>query len=88
MTTTADALNALRLAATTDARDWSLNRGDAWIYGIVVGWDCEEAHNHELEYCEGGALRSVAARHHWTAAQVSQLKELRGALRRHVETRP
>ena len=81
MTTTADALSALRLALTTDSRDWSLSRGDAWIYGILVGWDCEEDHDHELDFCEGGALWSVAERHGWTGASVSQLKDLRRAVR-------
>ncbi len=35
-----------------DARDWSLNRCDAWIYGIVCGW--------------GDALDEVAERHGWS----------------------
>lgn len=81
MTSTKDALAALRLALTTDSRDWSLGRGDAWIYGILVGWDCEEVHDHEYEFCAGGALGSVAERHGWTAATVSQLKDLRRAIR-------
>jgi hypothetical protein len=83
MTTTSDALDALRLAMTTDSRDWGLNHGDAWIYGIAVGWHCEEDHDHELEYCEGGAFDVVADRHGWTAVQRSQLRSLRRAVAEH-----
>ncbi len=85
MTTTTDALDALRLALTTDSRDWGQARGDAWIYGILVGWDCEEGHDHEWEFCEDGAFDLVADRHGWTAATRSQLKDLRRAVREHTE---
>ncbi len=85
MTTTTDALDALRLALTTDSRDWGQTRGDAWIYGILVGWDCEEDHDHEYEYCEGGAFDLIADQHGWNAATRSQLRGLRRAVREHQE---
>ncbi len=53
-TTTAQALKAIHRHMATDSRDWGQDRGDAWLYGILVGWDCEEVHDHELEFCEGG----------------------------------
>lgn len=81
MTTTAEALTALADVLATDSRDWSRTRGDAWLYGVLVGWDCEDAHDHELEGCEGAVLSEVADQHGWTAAQRSRLRELRQAIR-------
>lgn len=47
-----------------DSRDWSINRQDAWIYGIVVGWDRE-------------AIDELKQLHHWTDDAVACLAELR-----------
>lgn len=49
--------------AATDSRDWSLARGDALLYAVLVGWNA--------------ALPDVAARHQWPPALVSQLHEYR-----------
>lgn len=81
MTTTAEALTALADILATDSRDWARSRGDAWLYGILVGWDCEEDHDHELEACAGGVLDEVADEHGWTPAHRSRLRELRQAIR-------
>lgn len=32
-------LQSLEDVVSLDSRDWSFNRKDAWIYGIVVGWE-------------------------------------------------
>lgn len=44
----------------TDARDWAASPPDAWLYGIVLGWN-------------GMAMAEVAARHGWTAADRGRL---------------
>jgi hypothetical protein len=59
---TENPLESLCTAVATDVRDWSLGRRDAWIYGIVCGWD--------------EAIGEVAARHGWTAEDVQRLKRL------------
>lgn len=81
MTTLAHALTALADVLATDSRDWGRTRGDAWLYGVLVGWDCEDDHDHEQEHCEGGALDEVAEEHGWNAAQRTRLRELRQAIR-------
>lgn len=48
---------------TFHARDWSLNKRDAWMYGIVCGWDDE-------------SMPEVAALHGWSAAEVERLRRL------------
>jgi len=78
----ADALEAVQRAIATDSRDWGQARGDAWLWGVLVGWDCEESHDHEMSSdCEGAMLDEVATQHGWTAAQRSRIKELRRAIR-------
>jgi len=84
--TPGQALNAVARYMATDSRDWGETRGDAWLYGVLVGWDCEENHDHELDHCEGGgAVDEIAARHSWTAAQRSRIRDLRAAVRQAVE---
>lgn len=46
-----DAINSLRNIIATDPRDWSVDKRDAWIYAIIVGWE--------------GALGDVAEQHGW-----------------------
>jgi hypothetical protein len=45
------------------ARDWALDDRDAWIYGIVVGW-------------EGEALAEVARNHSWDELDIKRLQRL------------
>lgn len=64
------ARHALPLEAIKDiicfsSRDWSENRGDAWLYGIVIGWD-------------DGAMMELASKFDWGKSQIDLLKELHG----------
>lgn len=34
-------VKSLRSIIATDPRDWSVDRRDAFIYGLVIGWDRE-----------------------------------------------
>lgn len=45
------------------SRGWSLDKRDAWVYGIVLGW--------------GDALEEVAERHGWDADTTARLRRLR-----------
>lgn len=44
---TLDPLDSLSITLAFATKDWSEQRRDAWIYGIVCGWDM--ASMHELE---------------------------------------
>ena len=55
-------IDSLRKAITTSARDYSTDKRDAWIYGIVIGW--------------GDAIWDVAKLHKWPASEVIRLKSL------------
>ncbi len=50
-----------------DSRDWAANRGDAYLWGVLVGWDDE-------------ALEEVAAKHNWNEHRVKYVREMRALL--------
>lgn len=54
-----------------DSRDWGEDRGDAWLYGIVFGWDADPDDPEDE-----GAMDSVAAKHGWDEATVARLRLL------------
>lgn len=65
---------------TSDSRDWSLDRSDVWLYGLLVDWGCEELHEHD-EVCGGdGALCEVALQHAWSVDDVLRIRRFRAAL--------
>jgi hypothetical protein len=47
----------------TSVRDWSADEGDAWIYGIALGWD---------KY----SLKELAVKFRWDRRTVEMLQEL------------
>ena len=58
------------------SRDWGATRGDAWLYGIVVGWDNDpdddpEDHN--------DAMAELAVQYGWGADDVTRLRDLHAA---------
>lgn len=63
-----DAMQSLRNTIVFDSKDYSASRRDAWVYGIVVGWD-------------GPSMRSLKTKFSWDDADVSRLRKLRAAWR-------
>lgn len=49
-----------------DPRDWGQLQSDAWLWGIICGWDDE-------------SLQDLAVKHRWSDDTVSRLKRLRSA---------
>jgi hypothetical protein len=58
-----DAGESLRATMATDPRDWCLYRRDAWVYGIVMGWNKE-------------SLTQLQKTHHWTDEAITRLVNL------------
>ena len=52
-----------------NSRDWSLDKADAWLWGIVFGWD------DETDPAES-AMPDVARRHGWDEHDVARLRRL------------
>lgn len=67
--TTTSAKTALQNVLAFNSRDWGLVKADAWIWGIVFGWDDEDDPESE-------AMSEMAARHGWDAFDVKNLRAL------------
>lgn len=81
MTDLAEALSRVRRMVATDSRDWSRDRSDAWLYGLLCGWDCEDQHEHDDDCGDDGAMRDVAADLGWSGEDVARLRRYRAAIR-------
>jgi hypothetical protein len=75
-----EALASLHRTMAHDPRDWALDERDAWLWGIVCGWECEEQHDHDVICGRDNALRQVAARHRWPNEAIDRLKTYRRAV--------
>lgn len=64
-------VGSLRSTMTMAVKDWSVDRRDAWLYGVIVGW--------------GDALDEVCARHEWPATERDRLRELNEEFNRLVD---
>jgi len=80
--TAKDALESLANCIAASPDDWGADRAMSWVYGIVLGWDCEEDHEHR-EGC-GDAMAALAARWRWDEVDVARLRALRKAVREAV----
>jgi hypothetical protein len=78
------ALDGMGRLLATSSRDWGQYAPDAWLWAVLCGWDCEEAHDHDDD-C-GGAMEEMAARHGWDEATVAKARHYRAAV--HVLTKP
>lgn len=64
----AEALDSAHTVMVHDARDWSLSSRDAWMYGLLVGWDDE-------------SLAQILTQHpRWKPEGIERLKRLRAGL--------
>jgi hypothetical protein len=68
------ALDQLSTTLTLGLRDCSRHPGDAWMYGILIGWP-DEPHP-----AADATMAQVAERHGWHAIDVKLLRELRHAV--------
>lgn len=59
--------NMMRTADSHYGRDWAADRHDAYLWGVLVGWDDD-------------ALEEIAAKHRWNEHRVKYVKEMRALL--------
>ena len=77
----AAALDGLHTLIATSSRDWGQYRVDAWLWAVLVGWDCEEQHEHD-ELCDNGAAMTEMQRMHgWNDEAVAKARRYRAAVR-------
>jgi hypothetical protein len=77
-------LEGLHTLLATSSRDWQTYRVDAWLWAVLVGWDCEQPVHDET--CTHGAMEETAAMHGWDAATVAKARRYRALV--HVLTGP
>lgn len=76
------AIDALRSIVASDSRDFSMRKRDAALYGILLGWDCGEGHEHDDVCGSDDAMVEMAARHGWDDEQVARLRGYHAAILR------
>jgi hypothetical protein len=69
----ATALESAHNVMVFGSRDWGAHRRDAWLYGLIVGWDSDPVDGPEV-------LAEVASDHDWPPAEVARLQALHTAL--------
>lgn len=69
-----EALDSVYECMVFDSRDWAACRRDAWLWGVLVGWDPDEPGDTD------DAMAELAAKHHWTAENVARLRTLHAAV--------
>lgn len=65
----------------TSSRDWGQYRVDAWLWAVLVGWDCEEDHQHDEVCDDGAAMGEAAQRHGWDDRAVAKARAYRATVR-------
>ena len=70
---TEDPKESLNRTLATSSRDWGEDRADAWIYGVVCGWDDPRMDP------DGEAMAELAKRHDWSPEEVARLRRLHAA---------
>jgi hypothetical protein len=69
------ALESLRGMIAGHGRDWGRSASDAWVYGILVGWNDGDRPDDEPD-----AWTTLAQRHGWSRGTVAQLQRLHQAV--------
>jgi len=56
-------LESIECTLAFATKDWSIDKNDAWIYGIVAGWDDD-------------SLAELQDKFHWGCSEIVRLKKL------------
>jgi hypothetical protein len=76
-------LRELGHVMATSATDWGVHHGEARLYAVLVGWECEgdclDPGNPE-HHCDS-TLWHMAARHGWTVGTVERIRAQRARIR-------
>lgn len=77
-----DVLDNLQRLIVHASRDWGAHGRDAWLYGVLVGWECEDNHEHDW-ICqeESVSLTDMASRFGWHEDYVARLRRYRAIVR-------
>ncbi len=62
-----EAIDSIGTSMIMSPRDWGLDHRDAWVYGIVLGWNSD-------------SLAELRVIHRWDDKTVERLTKLRSAI--------
>lgn len=77
----ADAISHLATVLRNDPRNWSATKRDTWVYGVLVGWGCEQDHAHDWVCGSTERLVELANRHGLRGTEIRTLQRHRDAIR-------
>ncbi|MFF2864557.1 hypothetical protein ACFVSX_32335 [Streptomyces rubiginosohelvolus] len=77
--TLAQMFEGLQRLIATSSRDWGEYRVDAWLWAVLLGWDCEEDVHGET--CVHGTMEEMQQAHGWDDAAVAKARRYRAAVR-------
>lgn len=75
-------LQSLGQYMATDSRDWGQAPTDALLWAVLLGWDCEETHEHDDVMCSAGVFEMMAERHQWAPEFAELIRDMRRAVLR------
>jgi hypothetical protein len=75
ITGAAEGFDSLEGVCAFDSRDWSVNKRDAWLYGIVCGWDGGQDEDPPED-----AMAEMVEQHGWNAEAVERLRRMQQAV--------
>lgn len=55
------------------SKDWALEKEDAWLYGIVVGWDADDPDDPDDSSC----MLELQRHHGWSDEAIVKLRRFR-----------
>jgi hypothetical protein len=64
-----DAIASIRSTIIFSPRDWAADVRDAWVYGIVVGWD-------------DPSIKELSSKFGWEIKEIKKMKQLHNALKK------
>lgn len=77
--TLAPMFEGLQRLLATSSRDWGEYRVDAWLWAVLLGWDCEkDVHD---ETCTHGTMAEMQRIHGWDDDAVAKARRYRAAVR-------
>ncbi|MFD8469056.1 hypothetical protein ACFV10_28610 [Streptomyces cyaneofuscatus] len=77
--TLAPMFEGLQRLLATSSRDWGEYRVDAWLWAVLLGWDCEKGVHDET--CTHGTMAEMQRIHGWDDAAVAKARRYRAAVR-------
>lgn len=75
-----EALDSLEKLIVTSSKDWGGEREGAWLYGVLVGWDCYDDHEHDDQCGGDAAMLEMAKDYQWPPGDIDRIRRYQAAV--------